>query len=154
MSNNDPSMNSGGYRRGGSVRRPNRTRRMQTGGHTHSTPIHDHMMPDFNSYSNSTDSFTDFSRRTMPQWVGIPGDHQGWGTMDEILPNSGFSNTTETTHQHPRRISRRTTSARRMEHGGSHCGDGMSYQNGGCVRMETGGLYRGSGDTERQTRKR
>ena len=28
---------------------------------------------------------------------------------------------------------------RRMAHGGSHCGPGMMYQNGGCVSMQYGG---------------
>ena len=28
---------------------------------------------------------------------------------------------------------------RRMAHGGSHCGPGMMYQNGGCVSMAVGG---------------
>ena len=44
---------------------------------------------------------------------------------------------------------------RRMEHGGSHCGPGLMYQNGGCVSYEHGGHHQViNSDSDRQRRKR
>lgn len=66
--------------------------------------------------------------------------HTDWDIQQEEAP-----------HSHPRTV----TSRRRMEHGGSHCGPGLMYQNGGCVSYEHGGHHQViNSDSDRQRRKR
>ena len=110
-----------------------------------------------------------------------PGQEQ-FGFNDDMIGDAPFGGHTATTggHSHPGRtmqlmtyrgngggnnINRRNRNvsnyhgggrtSRRMEHGGSHCGPGLMYQNGGCVSYEHGGHHQViNSDSDRQRRKR
>ena len=146
----------GGYRRGGRTRR-----RMEHGGHTHQPNLmqtgyttaggthHTHLI-DFQNQGQGTHNHSSHTRARSIQ-TSAP-DPRTWdrpynrGPYIQELPIMG-------PHLEWMRKGGRTS--RRMEHGGSHCGPGLMYQNGGCVSYEHGGHHQVvNSDSDRQRRKR
>jgi len=146
----------GGYQRGGRTRR-----RMEHGGHTHQHVHTLHQPFDVNhmftdgvfDYQEAGHTHSPHTRRRSIQ-TSAPDQSMGyWNQRD------GKAHSSEYEHEDyigglPRRRGGRVH-GRRMEHGGSHCGPGLMYQNGGCVSYEHGGHHQViNSDGDRQRRKR